>query len=191
MAMLPSCFVPAGALLQHVGRERYRGAALHFGASGANRYDDPDKLFGVLYLADELSTVLMESVFHQHDWSRGKRKITLTEATARMVRMVGVTDDLRLMDLSAPGAMAALLGLNLSQLVSRRYRHTQRVAALIHGDDAYDGIYYPSRNNYPAYCIALFGRAESKIVWVQDINLLRHIGWPGFLQDYRILVLPH
>ena len=51
--------------------------------------------------------------------------------------------------------MAGYFGLNLEQLASRDYTHTQQVSAQVHamlGDDGqplFDGVLYPSRNNYP------------------------------------------
>jgi hypothetical protein len=50
-------------------------------------------------------------------------------------------------------------------LASRDYMHAQQVSAQVHamlGDDGqplFDGVLYPSRNNYPAASIALFERA--------------------------------
>jgi hypothetical protein len=151
---VPARVIPAGELLQHVSRVAYRGTALHFGRSGGNRYDDPALRFGTLYVGFDLSTALMESVFRQHRWShRAKRVITRTEVYSRMVRAIGVLAPLSLADLTAPGVMASQFGLNLAQLASRRYVHTQRIAALVHelaepgGAHRFDGVLYPSRNN--------------------------------------------
>ena len=129
---VPARVIPTGELLQHVSRAAYRGTELHFGRSGGNRYDDPALRFGTLYVGFDLSTALMESVFRQHRWSRrAKRVITRTEVYSRMVRAIGVLEPLSLADLTAPGVMASQFGLNLAQLASRRYAHTQRIAALV------------------------------------------------------------
>lgn len=194
---VPARVIPAGELLQHVSRTAYRGTALHFGRSGGNRYDDPALRFGTLYVGFDLSTALMESVFRQHRWSRrAKRVITRTEVYSRMVRAIGVLEPLSLADLTAPGVVASQFGLNLAQLASRRYAHTQRIAALVHElsepDGAYrfDGVLYPSRNNHPASCAALFDRAAEKLSLVDDIALRDHVDWPSFLTRYQVFVLP-
>ncbi|MEW6705485.1 MAG: RES family NAD+ phosphorylase [Pseudomonadota bacterium] len=194
---VPSRIIPAGELLQHVSRSAYRGTALHFGRAGGNRYDDPAFRFGTLDVGFDLSTALMESVFRQHRWSRrAKRVITRTEVYARMVRAIGVLEPLSLADLTAPGVIASQFGLNLSQLASRRYVHTQRIAALVHeladagGRHRFDGVLYPSRNNHPAPCAALFDRASAKLSLVDDIALRDHVDWPSFLSQYRVVVLP-
>jgi hypothetical protein len=62
---LSSFRTDAGELLQHVSRVVYRDSPLHYGHSGTNRYDDPARHYGVLYLGRDLPTALMESVFHQ------------------------------------------------------------------------------------------------------------------------------
>lgn len=111
-------------------------------------------------------------------------------------RAVGVIEPLALADLTAPGVMASQFGLNLSQLASRRYIHTQRISSTIHGvGDAsgkprFDGILYPSRNNHPAACAAIFDRAVAKLSVIDDIALREHADWPAFLATYRIIVLP-
>ncbi len=194
---VPSRIIPAGELLQHGSRSAYRGTALHFGRSGGNRYDDWALRFGTLYVGFDLATALMESVFRQHRWNRrAKRAITRTEVYARMVRAIGVLEPLSLADLTAPGVMASQFGLNLSQLASRRYVHTQRIAALVHalaepdGTPRFDGVLYPSRNNHPAACAALFDRAAEKLSLVDDIALRDHVDWPSFLTRYQVFVLP-
>lgn len=193
---VPARIIPAGELLQHVSRAVYRGSPLHFGRSGAHRYDDPGRAYGTLYAGFDLATALMESVFHQHRWShRAKRVITRTEVFSLMVRAIGVFEPLLLADLTAPGVMASQLGLNLSQLVGRRYVHTQRVSACLHdqigpeGARRFDGVLYPSRNNHPAACAVLFDRTAAKVAVVDDIALNEHADWPLFLTRYQVIVL--
>lgn len=192
----PTKSIPAGELLQHVSRTAYRGHPLHFGRGGTHRFDSSDRSYGVLYLAFDLDTALMESVFHQHRWHlRKTRAIALAEVEARMVRAVGVLDGLRLADLTAPGVMARHFGLNLAQLSGRRYLHTHRISRSVYearresGEPCFDGLLYPSRNNYPALCVALFDRAGHKLAVVDDIDLAEHADWPRFVADHRVGIL--
>ena len=194
---VPLKIVVAGELLQHVSRIAYRGSALHFGNDGANRYDDPARAYGVSYLGFELQTALMESVFHNHHWHKlQQRTLTRSEASQSMVRAIGVLRDLHLADLTMPDVMASEFGLNLSQLASRRYIHTQRISSAVHstldsaGKALYDGLLYASRNNHPAACVALFNRAETKVGLMADIELIHHKDWPAFVTKYKIAVLP-
>lgn len=194
---LPTLDIVAGAVLQHVSRVVYRNAPLYYGRDGTNRYDAPGRDYGVLYLGRDLPTALMESVFHQHRWDRNaKRSIALAEVQRRLVRAVGVLEGLRLADLTAEGVMAGYFGLNLEQLAGRGYTHTQQVSGQVHamqGEEdgpLFDGVLYPSRNNYPAPSIALFERAKEKVVVVEDIELPDHVDWPAFVERYRIGVEP-
>ncbi|OZI62769.1 MULTISPECIES: RES family NAD+ phosphorylase [Bordetella] len=194
---LPSFLIDAGELLQHVSRIVYRGSPLYYGRSGTNRYDDPARDYGVLYLGRDLPTALMESVFHKHQWlADTERSIALKEVKGRMVRAVGVMADVLLADLTAPGIMAGYFGLNLEQLANRNYTHTQQVSAQVHamldddGQPLFDGLLYPSRNNYPDTSIALFERAGTKVSVIEDIDLVDHVDWPRFVAAYRIGVEP-
>ncbi len=195
--VLPTICIDTGELLQHVSRVAYRNAPLYYGRDGTNRYDAPARDYGVLYLGRDLPTVLMESVFHKHQWDRdATRSIALAEVQSRLVRAVGVLADLHLADLTAEGVMAGYFGLNLEQLVSRGYTHTQQVSGRVHamlGDDGeprFSGLLYPSRNNYPAASIALFDRAKTKVKMVDDIDLPDHVEWERFVEKYRIGVEP-
>lgn len=195
---LPTQRIDAGELLQHVSRIVYRSKPLYFGRDGTNRYDALAKDYGVLYLGRDLPTALMESVFHKHQWDRDtKRSIALAEIERRLVRAVGVMENLRLADLTASGVMAGYFGLNLEQLVSRGYEHTQRVSGQVYAmrdtDDMplFDGVLYPSRNNYPSVSVALFERAQDKIMVVDDIDLSEHVDWPSFVKNYQIGVEPN
>jgi hypothetical protein len=194
---LPSFPIDAGELLQHVSRIVYRGEPLYYGRDGTNRYDDPKQSYGVLYLGRDLPTALMESVFHKHQWDKDtKRSIALAEVQNRLVRAAGVVEDLHLADLTAEGVMAGYFGLTLEQLASRDYTYTQRVSGQVHAmlrdDDMplFDGVLYPSRNNYPAASIALFERAQAKVKVFEDIDLAEHVDWPRFVANYRIGVEP-
>ncbi|MDR0780624.1 MAG: RES family NAD+ phosphorylase [Pseudomonadales bacterium] len=191
---LPSFRIDAGGLLQHVSRVAYRNEPLHFGCNGVNRYDAPKRDFGVLYLGRDLATALMESIFHQHRWlADATRLVMQQEIQRRMVRAVGVLEALCLADLTATGVMAGVFGLNLEQLVARDYAYTQQVSTQVHamrknGIPLFDGVLYPSRNNYPAQNVALFDRAGKKVKVIADIDLVEHVDWPRFVTDYRIAV---
>lgn len=169
---------------------------MYFGVSADCRYDDPACGYGVLYLGKDLATALMESVFHKHNWDTDpSRSISLADIRTRMVRAVGVMDNIVLCDLTAPGVMAGYFGLNLQQMTQRDYVHTQDISAQVYvlkapdGSDQFDGVLYPSRNNYPSTSIALFDRAKHKVAVTVDIDLANHVDWPLFVSTYRVGVV--
>ena len=187
--LLPTTTIAHGTSLLHVSRIAYAGSALYFGCAG-NRYDDPAGQYGVLYAAFDLPTALMESAFHGHRWYRAPHLMTQHELSQRLVRDLAVFDPLTVLDLNAPGLMAGQLGLNPNQLTSRDYRHTQRIGNQAYAQAGIDGILYPSRNNYPGLCLALFDRCAPKLGLVADIALDRHLHWPHFQRQYGIRVTP-
>ncbi|MBA2353817.1 MAG: RES domain-containing protein [Acidobacteria bacterium] len=138
---VPSFRIDARELLQHVSRVTYRDTPPYFGRDGTNRYDAPARDYGVLYLGRDLSTALMESVFHKHQWDQDtKRSIALREVQSRLVRAVGVLEALNLADLTAPGVMANCFGLNLEQLASRDCRRDGHPAATFASRNSAAGI---------------------------------------------------
>jgi hypothetical protein len=56
---LPPVTIAAGELLQHVSRCAYRGTSLYFGRDATNRYDSPDRGYGVLYPVDVDQTAVV------------------------------------------------------------------------------------------------------------------------------------
>lgn len=194
--MIPPKLIVQSVLLQHVSWKPYLGKPLFYGRGAASRYGASDNSYGVLYLAHDLSTALMESVFHKHQWHKVKRRtVSQVEVDQRLVRFVEVTADLRLADLTAPNVVASQFGMNLAQLTSRRYAALQAISKSIHGLSAasgqpsFDGINYPSRNNPSASCIALFDRASHKVSVALDADLTRHRDWPPFVSAFRIAVI--
>jgi hypothetical protein len=102
---------------------------LYFGALATHRFDAPDRSFGTLCVADDLATGLMETVFHGHRWARSRRRtVAAPEIEQRLIRVIGLRRRFILADLMAPDVLAPVLGLTLSQLSSRAYRHTPRIA---------------------------------------------------------------
>lgn len=83
-----------------------------------------------------------------------------------------------------------------TEYCSRDYSCTQQVSARVHaisgnaGLPRFDGVLFPSRNNYPGVSIALFERANTKVKVFKDINLIEHTQWPQFVTTYRVIVMP-
>jgi hypothetical protein len=198
----PTHVVPRGALLQHISWAQHAGAPLYFGRARSNRYDAPDGAYGVLYVAEQLDTCLMESVFHKNEWATGGlRQITLSRVEQTIVRFIQPQRDLRLFDLSSHGAATRHFGMNLHELTTRDYAALQGISQHIEAMDAgmpglrFDGLRYPSRNLTGAHCIALFDRSAlhgtpdallHELQWLADVPLWRHRDWPAFVGDYGI-----
>ncbi len=53
----------------------------------------------------------------------------------------------------------------------------------------FDGVLYPSLNNYPAASIALFERATAKVSVIEDIDLVDHADWPRFPARWNLMTM--
>lgn len=187
--------VPPGTILEHASLEQYRGQPLYFGAKAKHRFDDPDRRYGVLYLAYNLQTALMESVFHEHHWWKETeaRELMRAEVQRRMIRAIKVVRDLTLCDLASPGAAAKAFGWNAARLVVRNGPRTRALSAQIarlktKAGEPFDGIVYLSRMNPGDRCVALFDQAAPKIQVIDDIRLDDHRDWPAFVSQYGIAI---
>ena len=143
------------------------------------------------------ATALMGRCFTKHQWLADEALDRAEKVQSRMVRAVGVMDDVLLADLTAPGVMAGYFGLNRNSWPAATTR-TQQVSAQGACDASEmtarccSTVLYPSRNNYPAKSIALFERcqrARSELS-SRDIDLVDHVDWPRFVATYRIGVEP-
>jgi len=185
-----------GEILYHVTRQEHREKPLHYGRSGKNRYDSQDKKYGVLYLGCNFRTAVMESVFHEHNWSGDiDRQIALHEVVDKVLRVIKIVEPLLLADLTASDTMLQH-GMDLAHLAARAeskdnpgFKYTQEFSAQVHALPEFDGVLYPSRKNYPGKAIALFERADHKIQPMENRNLVSVPDWPDFVERYDIAVV--
>lgn len=147
----------AGALLHRIHRLIHE--PVFFGPPGTRpeqRYDDPDGVFKVLYLAFTLETAFSETLVRVPTAT----DVLSTEVLARGESELATTRPVRLYPLNA---RLSAHGLTLAQVTSSRYSVPQRLSREIHeGHPTIDGILYSSRFD-GGECIALFDRAQAAI----------------------------
>jgi hypothetical protein len=83
---LPSFRLEAGELLQHVSRVMYRGTPLHFGCTGANRYDAPTRDY--VFASDFGQAELLALLQHLH----GERTADRRKAFDEVIQGVAVLE---------------------------------------------------------------------------------------------------
>lgn len=136
--------------------------ALYFGRAATHRFDDPDREFGVLYLAENEETAFIETFGHATD---APNLVALSEIGKRRLSRVEVKRPLRLVDLAGAGLsrLNADARLNSGDLaVSRRWS-----AALHAHPDAPDGVLYRTRHDPSRFAAAVYDRA-ARAVTVRD-----------------------
>lgn len=135
-----------------------RRAPLHFGPAGASRFDDPDRQFGVLYMAEDAHGAFIERFGRQ----LSVRSITATAAAEQMVSSVDANRSLRLVDLASSGGLSRLSA--DARLTSGGFAPAQAWSrALWEHPVGADGIYYRLRHDHARCGCALFDPASDAV----------------------------
>ncbi len=132
---------------------------LFFGRTGEWRYDDPERSFGVLYVAADFEGAFVEGCLH--DAAVGTTSALLSERylARRCLSNICFAAPLRLVDLSGPGLAAIGADARLcvgDYLVAQRWSR----ALWLHPQQP-DGILYLARHNPAIVCAAVFDRAPA------------------------------
>ena len=151
--------------------------AVHFGTSGDNRFDDPERRYGVCYAARSLEGAFAETCLREV----GARLVPLARLAGRSVTMLRVEGDLRLVELHGPGL--ARLGATAA-VSSGTYDVSQPWSRALHGHPAnVDGIVYRSNHDNGELCVALFERCRDRLRAGLAAGLMDDRGRLGELLD--------
>jgi len=152
---LPIETVPAGATFVRIHRSALD--PLYFGASGDNRFDDPERRYGVCYAARSLEGAFAETCLREV----GATLVPLSRLVGRSVTLLTVAAELRLVELHGPG----LVRLGATAAVSSgTYEVSQPWSRAIHNHPSnVDGIVYRSNHDNGELCVALFERCRRRL----------------------------
>lgn len=145
-------------------------SCLYFSKKKEYRFDDPDKGFGVFYAAVQPDAAFAES--YGHDVSNvpnnANKVVSEQELEQRHVFVVGIKA-LRLAMFCGEGLPFLNLDGNICTMAD--YEIPQQWAKWTHQHPQhYDGILYHARHLPSVECIALFERANSKVVNENDLG---------------------
>ncbi|WP_375383418.1 RES family NAD+ phosphorylase [uncultured Sphingomonas sp.] len=147
----------AGTVLHRIHRLIH--GPIFFGPPSARpeqRFDDPEGVFKVLYLAFRLDTAFAETLVRVPTAAN----VLSTEVLARGESEIATTRPVQLYPLNA---RLSAHRLTLAQVTSSRHRVPQRLSREIHeAHPTVDGIFYSSRFD-GGHCVALFDRARDAI----------------------------
>lgn len=140
---------------------RYASGEPHFGRTGGNRFDDPDRLYGTCYFGESLLVALAETLLHDAVAVRGAFRVHPDNIASRHVlRFEGQA--LRLANLT--GASLKRLGGHAGLSGTASYRLPQRWSQAVHAHaEQVDGFVYMSRHLNTERAIVLFDRAGAKL----------------------------
>jgi hypothetical protein len=121
------------------------------GNTGINRFDAPDRSYGVLYLGCDAYCAFVETFAHPS----GTRTVTTAALKSRALSQLKPTRPLRLIDLAGSGALVRA-GVD-SRLFAGEYQSAQLWSKALHDHPAKaDGLLYPSRLDPSRRAVALF-----------------------------------
>lgn len=189
---LPVVTRPAGT--RYVRIHRVSDGAVWFGWNAAdktfrrptNRFDAPDRSYGVLYVAVTRDGSFAESVGRKPGVFRSSDELALLAITT-----LALTRDLRLVDLHGGEAVGALGATGVvgvgPQSLARRW------SKALHNHPAKpDGIEYRCRHNSDELAVALFDRiGDASLTTIEATSLLSDSAWLGTMRArHRILESP-
>lgn len=138
-----------GQILSHIHRQGQDAG--YFGRTGGNRFDSPDKSYGVLYVGLDEHCAFIET-FGQ---STGIRLITRKALGDRHLVYLTTTDSLTLIDLANTGGLARI-GAD-GRLLTGSHAVAQQWSAALRDHPARPaGIFYPARHDLARRACALF-----------------------------------
>jgi hypothetical protein len=133
-----------------------------------HRFDDPDRAFGVCYLAESLAGAFVETFLRE-----GARRVISTRTRSQYARSTfTLSRTARLVDLH--GAGLRRLGFTASLFASKDYRTSQALSAAVFSHpNAVDGVRYRCRHDPDCLAVALFERAHGLPgVWDHPIPMI-------------------
>lgn len=129
-------------------------AALYFGRTASSRFADPQRGYGVLYLADDEFRAFIET-FGQ---VTGNFVVSWNSLASRAISRVSSVRALRLVDLTGPGLARSRADARLSSSDHSAAQCWSR--AIWSHPDAVDGIRYRARHDDSRFAFAVFDRAR-------------------------------
>jgi hypothetical protein len=150
--------VSTGAVLYR--HHRTAKDPIYFGATGGNRFDDPDcpsgHTFGVLYAGEDPHCCFIESCGS----TTGVPAVSGAYLADREMATLELTEDLRFIDLFSTGGLTRI-GAD-GRLFTGSYMVAQQWSAALRAHPSKpDGIRYPSRHDHARVAYAIFSRSAT------------------------------
>ena len=159
--------LPAGAVLSRLHARSK--SPLFFGRTGGNRFDSPDRSYGVLYAGLDEHCSFIET----YGQSTGIRTVTESSLEARHLAHLELLHPMKLIDLSNSGGLARV-GAD-SRLFSGSHSIAQRWSAALRDHPSKpDGILYPARHDAARNACAIYECSPSVFRLHAKGSLLEH-----------------
>jgi hypothetical protein len=161
---LPLETLPPGTALVRIHRSDL--TPLFFGTSGDNRFDDPERIYGVCYVALTLEGAFAETCLR----AVGVQFVAKSYLTARASTAIEATAPLRLV--AVHGAGLARIGAT-SVVSGGEHAMAQIWSRAIHDHPSSpDGLLYRANHDNGEICAALFDRSADRLSVGRTLGLL-------------------
>ena len=162
-------------------------AATPLGAGfGVTRFASPTKAFKVIYIAQDLTTGIAETLVRDRFQGRAQRKLLDVEAALWGMTEVSAGAPLTLIDLRTTGLVR--LGVSTEAARGKAQGQGRKLSQAIHDQTDAQGLIYNSRLTGGA-CICIYNRALPGLVATPVVEVTRLAGFVDALRELNVTLI--
>ncbi len=162
-------------------------AATPLGAGfGVTRFASPTKAFKVIYVAQDLTTAIAETLVRDRFQGRALRKFLDVEAALWGMTEVNAGAPLTLIDLRTTGLVR--LGVSTEAARGKAQCQGRKLSQAIHDQTDAQGLIYNSRLTGGA-CICIYDRALPGLVATPVVEVTRLAGFVDALRELNVTLI--
>ncbi len=162
-------------------------AATPLGAAfGVTRFASPTKAFRVIYIAQDLTTGIAETLVRDRFQGRAQRKLLDVEAALWGMTEVSAGAPLTLIDLRTTGLVR--LGVSTEAARGKAQGQGRKLSQAIHDQTDAQGLIYNSRLTSGA-CICIYDRALPGLVATPVVEVTRLAGFVDALRELNVTLI--
>ncbi len=153
---------------------------------GVTRFASPKSVFGVIYIAQHLTTGIAETLVRDRFQSKARRRLLDIEAALWGVTEVSAGVPLTLIDLRTTGLVR--LGVSTEAAHGKAQGQGRKLSQAIHDETDAQGLIYNSRLTGGA-CICLYDRALPDLVATPVVELTLLAGFVFALRELNVMLI--
>jgi len=164
VALIPKAFVRVTPMAH---------AATPLGAGfGVTRFASPDRAFKIIYLAEDLTTSVAETLIRDRFQGKARRRLMASEVDLWGATAVSATSPFTLIDLRTTGVLR--LGVSTEAVRGKAQSQGRKLSQAVYEQTNADGLLYLSRLTGRT-CICLYERALSGSMTVSPVQPLSRL----------------
>ena len=153
---------------------------------GVTRFASPTKAFRVIYIAQDLTTGIAETLVRDRFQGRAQRKLLDVEAALWGMTEVSAGAPLTLIDLRTTGLVR--LGVSTEAARGKAQGQGRKLSQAIHDHTDAQGLIYNSRLTGGA-CICIYDRALPGLVATPVVEVTRLAGFVDALRELNVTLI--